>query len=258
MRSSDFTYIARRAAIVAGAVALVSAAACSDDTTAPQAPTAAISTTGTQEALYRVPQATVTVQVKTAAFYPIYEKPRVKFRAAGFDTVIVKDNDPADKNSALGVITVSLPKAVSYGGCLFEGTTTYGVDFTKSHCMTVWTSAATVDLGTLLMHEYPYLGLEMMDAGTGAFLPGAQAKLIAPDGTAQIVSDGGIGDIKGLNDGMIDFRAKGPGKYTYCETVAPAGYWFTNPICKTIDLYWDMGIGTAVLHNKKNVVTGPS
>jgi len=232
MLSPDFTYVARRAAVIAGVAALVSAAACSDNTTAPSAPTASIPSTGAQAMLNRVPQALVTVQVKTAAFYPIYELPRVKFRAAGYDTVIVKDNDPADKNSLPGVITVSLPKAASYGGCLFEGTTTYGVDFTQSHCMTVWTSATTVDLGILKMHEYPYLGLEMVDAGTGAFLPGAQAKLIAPDGTVQIVSDGGVGDIKGVNDGNIDFRAKGPGKYTYCETIAPPGYWFANPTCK--------------------------
>ena len=253
MLSIDFLSAARRTAVVAGAVALAGAAACSDDTTAPQTPKASVRPAGAQGFLNPVPQALLTLQVRNAVGGLILESPRVKFTAGGKDTVIVKDNDASDLNSTAGIIAVSLPKAASmyYGACLFEGTATYGIDFTKSYCKTVWTSASTIDMGTLTMHQYPNFGGEMVDAATSKLVRGGQMKLIAPDGTWQLASDGGAGDIDGSANGIINFWAKkGPGTYTYCETIPPVGYALTNPVCKTINLFWDVGIGVSVLHSK--------
>jgi len=253
MLSIDFLSAARRTALVAGAVALVAAAACSDDTTAPHARKASIPPTAAQGFLNPVPMALLTVQVRNAGNELILENPRVKLTAGGKDTVIVKDNDATDLNPTAGIISVSLPKAASmyYGACLFEGTATYGIDFTKSYCHTVWTSASTIDLGTLTMHQYPNFGGEMVDAATSKLVRGGQMKLIAPDGTSQLASDGGAGDIDGSPNGIINFWAKkGPGTYTYCETIPPIGYALTNPVCKTINLFWDVGIGVSVLHSK--------
>src|SRR6185369_9951664 len=105
----DFLSAARRTALVAGAVALVAAAACSDDTTAPHARNASIPPTAAQGFLNPVPMALLTRQVRNAVGGLILESPRVKFTAGGKDTVIVKDNDASDLNPTAGIIAVSLP-----------------------------------------------------------------------------------------------------------------------------------------------------
>jgi hypothetical protein len=247
------THIVRRAAVVAGAVAIVSAVACSDDTTAPVPAAASIPTTGAQGMILPA-RSLVTVRVKNVWGQLITDKAALKFLAAG-DSVVIWDNSSADKDMTVGVVTVSLPWSATFKACLYTDTQNYAIDAFSSYCNTVAGNATTVNAGSLLMHQFPILGFTLRDQYQNQ-LVGATVSVIAPpsDGFSRTVADGGAGDLSVGVNGNITIKGNRPGTYSWCETVAPAGYNLASPTCGTVYVGWDMGVGTQLTHQTKFVI----
>lgn len=246
MLSLRLTTLGRRAAIVGGAVAIASTVACSDDPTAPHRDAASIPTSGPQASITAVRRSLVTVRVENINGFLITETPAVKFFAVN-DSVIVFDNTAADKDMTLGIITVPLPVSATHKACLVYDTKTYGIDVWKPYCNTAAGGTATVDLGALVMHKFPFVSFSMRDAANFSFLPGATITVTAASqGFSKTVKDGAANDLKPGNDGKIGLRGNRPGTYTMCVTVPPTAY-VALQTCRTTDLDWDMGVGHDVL-----------
>lgn len=253
MLSLGLTHIGRRATLVASAVAIVSAVACSDDATAPRPAATSIPTSGPQ-AMILPARSLVTVRIKTVWGTLLTDKANVKFFAAG-DSGVIMDNSAADKDLTVGVITVALPWSSTFKACLVTDTKNYGIDVTKPYCNTVTGNVSTVEAGSLVMHEFPIGGVYVQDMA-GNPITGGTFTFTAPpsDGFTTTVADGGGNDLSPGVNGNIVFKGNRPGLYTWCETVAPTGYYLTSPNCGTISMYWDLGTGIVVHHQKKLIV----
>jgi len=246
MLSLRLTHLGRRAAIVWGTVTIVSTVACSDNPTAPRRDAASFPTSGAQASITAVRRSLVTVRVENIYGALITETPSVKFFALN-DSVIVVDNTAADKNATPGIIAVPLPISATHKACLVNDTKTYGIDVWKPYCNTAAGGTATVDLGALVMHEFPFMSFSMRDAASLSLLPGAKITVTAASqGFSRTVKDGAANDLNPGNDGKIGLRGNRPGTYTMCVTVPPTAY-VALQSCYNVNLDWDMGIGTDVL-----------
>jgi hypothetical protein len=252
MLSLGLSNIGRRAAVVAGAVAIVSAVACSDDTTAPQ-PAAAKETSGPQ-AMILPARSLVTVRIKKVNGALLPEKGAVMFYAAG-DSGVVWDNSAADKDMTVGIITVALPWSATFKACLYTDTQNYAIEALQPHCNSATGNVSAVDLGSLVMHHFPIVVFIMQDMSFNQ-ISGGSLTVTAPlnDGFSEIATDEGQNDLLVGTPGRIGVQGNRPGTYTWCEKVAPNGYLLTSPTCGTVNLAWDTGIGVEIKHQMKLVI----
>lgn len=250
MVSLRLTQLGSRLSVIAGAAALVSAVACSDSPTAPRPATASIPTSGAQPMILPL-KSTVTVHVRTIWGTLLPETAAIKF-FVGADSGVIWDNSANDQDPTVGSIKVSLLWSSSYKACLVYDTKNYAIDVTKPYCNSAAGGTSAVDLGSLVMRQFPIAGFYMQDI-SGNNITGGKITLTAPpsDGYTATATDGGANDLSLALDGKIVFKANRPGTYTWCEIAPPTGYSLTSPNCGTIDLYWDLGTAT-ILHHAKS------
>jgi len=247
MLSLCLTNLGRRAAIVGAAVAIASTAACSDNPAAPRSDAASIPTSEAQASIIPVPRSLVTVRVENIHGALITELPAVKFFYNANDSVTVYDNTAPDKDMTLGIITVPLPVSATHKACLVTDTKTYGINVWESYCNTAAGGTATVDLGVLVMHKFPFMMFSMKEGANLSLLPGAKITVTAaPQGFSRTVKDGSTKDLKPGDDGRIGLYGNRPGTYTMCVIESPTAY-VPLQSCHNVNLTWDMGIGIDVL-----------
>ena len=252
MLSSSFALIRRRVTLIAGAFAIASVVACSDDTTAPRPATFSVPTTGAQPTIYPL-RTIVSVHIRSIWGTLLPEKAAVKFFAAN-DSGVIWDNSASDKDSTVGSIKVSLPWSATFKACLVYDTKNYAIDVTKPYCNSAPGNASAVDLASLVMRQFPIAGAYMQDMN-GNPITGGKITFTAPpsDGFTETVMDGGGNDLSPAVDGNIVVKGNRPGTYTWCEIVPPTGYNLASPSCGTVDLYWDSGTGFTIKHQKSRV-----
>jgi hypothetical protein len=238
--------VARRAALVAGVVGTAATVACSD-ATAPRPVTALIPTSGAEATIVPL-RSLVTVRVTTYFGQLIVEKPSVRFYAAG-DSATVKDNSAFDKDTTLGIITVSAPTSALMKVCLVGNTENFSFS-PNAACNTVAGNTTKVNAGTLIMHVFPGVGLRMLNK-SGNVIPGGTFTLTGPPGSGYslTVSDGDANDRYVGVDGNSVVWVPAPGTYKWCETKAPMGYLIALPECGKVDLIWDFGIQVDITHS---------
>jgi hypothetical protein len=254
MLSIRLSSIGRAAMTGAAAVAVAATIACSDAATAP---TPKASVPQTPQSMI-MPRTLVTLHITDMAGNIIPEASIVRF-VTGPDTVQLWDNSFYDTNKTLGVITVSMRWASSYQACMFSDTKNYGIDPSLPYCNTVAGGASSVDAGSLKMRKFGRAAFSMKDP-SGALVPGGEIQLMADpvtDGYSAIVADGDAEDRSPGLDGKIVIRGNRPGTYTWCETLAPAGYLKPMPSCGTISLQWETVTPVTLTHMKKIIIVLP-
>jgi hypothetical protein len=238
----------RHVGVVAGLLIGASSVACTDDVTAPRRAAGAIPPAGAQGTII-LPRSLVSVRVEFGGQL-LPEAARIRF-VAGNDTAFVKDNTMNDKDPTLGIIKVSLPWSSSYQACLSADTPSYAIVPGWWACSTVAGNAAVVDAGILRMRRFPLAAFSTRDVNWNTITEAVFTLDADADGFFRTAEDGGPGEISPAVDGMIVIRGNRPGTYTWCETVAPAGYLKPSPSCGSIELEWDQTTSVVLQHAKK-------
>jgi hypothetical protein len=247
MRSFGSFHLARtgrHAVLGAGVIAAATLTACSDDATAPRP--ARVSVPSAADAAILPLRSLVSVRITNYVGKPIFEKPTVRFFAGG-DSIDVKDNSPLDKDTTTSTIAASLPRSAWHKVCLATSTESYTF-VQKAACKTVPGNTATVDAGTLVMQGYPGLGLRTLNR-SGNIIAGGTFKITGPPGSGYqlTVTDGDANDRNPTIGGIVVW-VPAPGRYMWCEKVAPPGYLIVLPECGVVDLVWNFGVQTDVKH----------
>ena len=222
--------------------ALASAAACSDDVTSPNAAVTRLPA-GPQAAL--VTQS-VTLAVRITDTYGTLAKEgglkiKVFLDGSPTDTVVVLDNLLPDKDLDFGEYGFAVPARASYKVCAAgSGTTLVTVGF-ADECKTVYRGwRGSLDVGTVIAHRKPVVALHTRDMNN-QLIGGATIGWTTTLGTQQTVGDPD-------NDGFMVSILPGPSTAVYCETKAPTGYQFVNPVCAALDVTWDQNYTRVLKH----------
>jgi hypothetical protein len=255
MLSFRLSHVARAAMTGAATLAMAATMACSDDATAPER---AVSLPQNPQSMI-VPRTLVTLKLTDTGGNLLPEAASARF-IAGPDTVTLWDNSFYDTNKTTGIISVSMRWTSSYKACLFGDSKNYGIDVNLlPTCNTVAGGASAVDAGSLKLRKFPIAAFSLQDMN-GGVVTEAEVQLIADpvtDGYMTTVQDGDTEDRKPAIDGKLWIRGNRPGTYTWCETLAPAGYLKTSPSCGTVDLHWDVVTPVTLKHQKKIIINLP-
>ena len=228
------------AGIISGAAAL---AACSDSTTAPQAPVVpSTANAALQGGGFPPPlSAYVTVRIADTTGATLQEAGWVNIITANpLDTVAVLDNDPKDLDPAVGYIKAKVPKAQSYKAC-FDFSLKYAGDYwsnTYRACgPEVASTAQTVSVGVAHAKRRPRIVM-LAKNEFGALVGGAKYTIDVPQwASIQTVYEGGPYD-----------RSSVAGNFTYdyfrephqgvkvCEVSPPPKHLLTSTKCFTVDV----------------------
>ena len=251
MRSST---LPRRGLALTSVLAILSAAACSDNTQSPTAPIAAPPSIPSAGPNLDVSEITsVGFKILTVWGTQLPEAATVKFM--GKDTIEVVDNLLPDLDPNLGSIRLNVPKADAFTACLKKDTKSYGIDVSKPFCSTAPVAVKMTVLPPLTMRAFPIVAFYSQDLNGANMAAGTIAITApAPDVFAAVSADGGVADLSAAGDGKIVFRAHRPGTYSWCETVAPVGAYLTSPACSTVNLSWDVSTGVIVKHKRKTFI----
>ena len=195
-RASTTTALGRlmSAGIVAGAVVLT---ACSDSTTAPQAPSMPTSANAITVGPPTL-SAYITVRVADTTGATLKETGWMEFTTTGpVDTVRVLDNSTKDLDPAVGYMKVRVAKAQTYRAC-WSFSEHYRGDFlsqTFPECTSkVTSSAQTVNVGVVYAKRAPTIVM-LAKNEFGALIGGATYTIEIPDqNSIHTASEGGYYD----------------------------------------------------------------
>jgi hypothetical protein len=257
MRSLSIHNSARGIASAILAAATLSSAACSDETTAPQATAKPIAQS---EAIINPVFFTVAtvkvVDVFNSAI--VSEKPTVRFKV-GDDSVDVEDNSAKDMDATLGTIKTAIPRGATYEVCAIKTPVRFvGVPGYPNYpdCAKASGPASQVDLGKVFMRKKPRVGFYLQDM-SGNWITGAHVGITYPNGFVLDLYEGKPG-YDSIIDGQFYMTLIFPpvGTYKWCETQAPNGYQFTQPTCVTWNVTWDVDTAFLLKH-ASNVIKLP-
>jgi hypothetical protein len=250
MRSFSISHSARGIASAILAAATLSSAACSDETTAPQATAKPIvqSEAIINPIFFTV--ATVKV-VDVFASAIVSEKPTVRFKV-GDDSVDVEDNSAKDMDATLGTIKTVVARGASYQVCALKTPIRFvGVAGFPNYpnCAQASGPASQVDFGKVFMRKKPRVYFDLQDM-KGNWITGAHVGITYPNGGGFVLD---LYEGKPGYDSVIDGKlfmtlAADPKPYMWCETAAPNGYQFTQPTCVTWMVNWDVDYAYLLQH----------
>ena len=233
----------------------VSAAACGDAATAPQATNAPKGLD--QGSKFLTPIASVTVKIVDIWGTQLTEGgARVKFTTSA-GTVQAQDNVYDDLDPVLGSVKVLLSPAVTYEACVYSSTANYHADPgnpTYPICRTVSPGTLKVEMGSVFMRRKPKVAFHFQDM-TGNPVLGATLAMVWPGNWYAMFYDGQPG-WDAVEDGKIVLKlTSGPGTYSWCEAKAPTGYMMANPQCGSFQAHYD--VDTAILLQHKPLMKLP-
>jgi hypothetical protein len=241
----------RRAIATAVVASIVSiSAACSDSSTAPDAPIAR-PVDGASAIVLKL-GATIKVRVIDTAGVQLKETGWVQFTTAN-DTVYVQDNSAKDHDPATGVVKVMMLKNQTFKACFslsqhYRGDLAWNSPWPR--CATKTSSASEVDLGSVYARESPMV--TFVTKNQFGLVGGASFTLTVPaQNWSLTIADGqGSYDESKGADGKIVYTLGYPNAYTWCETSAPSKNLLLSQKCGSFDAKYGQKYQFVLMHEQ--------
>jgi len=240
-----------RRVVAAGLVAMaLSAVACSDESTAPAAPTARPMTATNDLSVGGgpAPQLVTYISVHIIDVYNknVTEKAMVRFRwSQPKDSLFVVDNSAKDLDPTVGVVKIAAPTAAGYDACVRGTTVHFAADTAGASyptCNSKFWLSFNINLGNVYMRRKPQITVDMLSTNPIAPAPGGAIQIFDNYSTwkAQIF-DGQAGDEPTVNDGKITFTVPKPSFYTMQYLKTPTGKyeWFGSQLLFGGPIAWE-------------------
>jgi hypothetical protein len=248
----------RRIAAAGLAALALSAAACSDSSTAPASPKARdIADANALTVGGGLPQVAtfISVHIIDVTGKNVTEKATVKFRwSQPTDSVFVTDNSAKDLDPTIGVVKIAATTAKGYQGCVIGSTAHFVADSAGASyptCNSKFWLSFDIPLGNVYMRRKPQLTVKFIDSWSN-LLPGAALHMYNTNGWSLDVADGQAPwDEPPVNDGKITVTLPRPSYYVWGETKTPTGKWELNDSAwYGQQINWEDKISALLLHQQ--------
>lgn len=239
-RFHTVTAMSRTGVYAVAAALAFSVAACSDDSTGPQAAAPVFAQGPSKPAPKKA--TTVTAQIVDIGWNNITELPTVRFYT-DTDTIDVQDNSPKDKDPTPGLLKVNLGASTTYSACVIGETQNY-IAVPGNVYFPVCGTATPGNSNPLpvlygYMRGKPKMVFSMWDNTGSTHLVGGTVELTTNGATWQVADGDATWDSPAIVDGWITVTFRSEGTLDYCEVVPPVGYALADNACDSVYLYYD-------------------